>query len=90
MVSRRPDALWRDTPGGVLVLGDGDDLICIEGAGRVLWLLLERPVTMAELQRFFASDPSLDPGHGGGGDDLVEGLERGVRDLAELGLVGLS
>ncbi|MGZ4681300.1 MAG: hypothetical protein ACXWCM_06680 [Acidimicrobiales bacterium] len=78
VVSRRSDALWRDTPGGVLVLGDGDDLICIEGAGRVLWLVLERPATMAELGRLFA------------GDDLAEGLERGVQDLVDLGLVGLS
>jgi hypothetical protein len=78
VVSRRPDALWRDTPGGVLVLGDGDDLICIEGAGRVLWLVLDRPATMAELQRYFAED------------DVADGLEGGVLELVELGLVGLS
>jgi hypothetical protein len=77
VVGRRPDALWRDTPGGVLVLGDGDDLISIEGAGRLLWLVLERPATMAELGRFFS-------------DELAQGLEQGVRDLAALGLVELS
>ncbi len=77
VVRRRPDALWRDTPSGVLVLGEGDDLICIEGAGRLLWLVLERPATMAELHRFFD-------------DSLLEGLEGGVLDLAGLGLVDLS
>jgi hypothetical protein len=85
VVSRRSDALWRDTPGGVLVLGDSDDLICIEGAGRLLWLVLERPATMVELSRFFSDD--LPDGSAG---ELVSGLEQGVRDLAALGLVELT
>jgi hypothetical protein len=78
LVRRRPDALWRDTPSGVLVLGEGDDVICIEGAGRLLWLVLERPATMAELHRFFSDT------------DLSTGLDGGVQGLVELGLVDLS
>ena len=77
VVRRRTDALWRDTPTAVLVLGEGDDLICIEGAGRLLWLMLAEPVTMAELQQVY------------GDLDLADGLEGGVLDLAELGLVDL-
>jgi len=80
VVSRRSDALWRDTPSGVLVLGDDDEIICIEGAGRLLWLVLEQPTTMAELSAFFADATN----------DLSVGLERGVADLAALGLVGLA
>ncbi len=82
-VRRRPDALWRDTPSGVLVLGEDDDLICIEGAGRLLWLVLEQPATMAELRQFFtdADDPDA---------ALLDGLEGGVLGLVELGLAEVS
>jgi hypothetical protein len=83
LVRRRPDALWRDTPSGVLVLGDGDDLICVEGAGRLLWLVLEQPATMAEIQQFFTDPDRPDP-------ELLGGLEGGVLGLVELGLVELS
>lgn len=77
VVRRRPDALWRDTPSGVLVLGEGDDLICIEGAGRVLWLVLDQPTTMADLHASFTDT------------DLAPGLEGGVLGLVEVGLVDL-
>ena len=83
VVTRRPDALWRDTPSGVLVLGDDDELICIEGAGRLLWLVLDRPATMAELHALFrdADQPV---------EELLDGLEGGVLDLVELGLAEVS
>ena len=83
VVTRRPDALWRDTPSGVLVLGDDDDLICIEGAGRLLWLVLERPTTMAELQQLFTDADQPDAA-------LLDGLEGGVLGLVELGLAEVS
>jgi hypothetical protein len=83
VVSRRSDALWRDTPGAVLVLGSDDDVICIEGAGRLLWLLLDEPTTVAELVRILRDEVP-------GGSDAVDGLEQGIRGLADLGLVDLD
>src|SRR5262249_6970749 len=76
-VRPRPDARWRDTPTGVLILGDGDEIVCLEGAGRLVWLVLDEPATVAELA---AALP----------DDAVAGLDEGLEALARLGLVELT
>lgn len=77
VVRRRVDALWRDTPTGVLILGEGDEIVCLEGAGRLVWLVLDEPTAVADLA---AALP----------DDLVAGLGAGLAELADLGLVELT
>ena len=86
VVTRRPDALWRDTPSGVLVLGDGDDLICIEGAGRLLWLVLERRPpwpSCASCSQSRVTGPRIRA-------TCPPVWRAGVQDLVDLGLVELS
>ena len=49
MIARQPSALWRDTPSSLLVLTPGDDVVRLVGPGRLVWLALENPTTIADL-----------------------------------------
>ena len=77
VVRRRADALWREVPDAVLVLQPDDSVVRLTGAGKALWLVLEQPATVAELEDAFAPE-------------LADGLPGYLDELAQLGLVELS
>lgn len=81
-VSRDPQALWRETSDAVLVLQADDTVVRLTGAGRALWLVLEQPATMGELEVAFApsNEDSVGP-------HLARGLAGYLAELADLGLV---
>lgn len=84
-VTRDPRALWRETSDAVLVLQADDSVVRLTGAGRALWLVLEQPATMAELELAFAPSPE-----DGLAPQLASGLADYLTELEELGLVDVA
>lgn len=61
---RRETTLWRDAPGGVLLLPAGrSDPVLLASPGEVVWALLAEPLTSRELidllARHFGTDPGI-------------------------------
>lgn len=52
---RRNDVLWRQSLDSVIVLGaDGGEPLTLAGTGPAVWVLLERPITLAALSEQLA------------------------------------
>jgi len=80
-VRRAPGALWRDLPESVLVLQVDDSVVRLTGPGRALWLVLEEPATVEQLEQAFVdSDRSA----------MVAGVRGYLGELEQLGLVTLG
>jgi hypothetical protein len=83
-VRRRPGVVWRDLPTSLMILEPDDTVIRLVGPGRLLWLLLDEPASMTELEAFFAS---MDDEAGDGAGELVAGVPDYVGRLGDLGLI---
>jgi len=80
-VRRAPGALWRELPESVLVLRADDSVVRLTGPGRALWLVLDQPATVEQLEQAFVdSDRSA----------MVAGVRGYLTDLEHLGLVRLG
>lgn len=79
---RDPSTLWRDAPGGVLLLvPDGDEPVLLSSPGDVVWQLLAQPSTLDELVAILSR-------HFSAADDAVRAdLETLVTDLCAMGAV---
>jgi len=83
-VRRRDDVVWRDLPSSLLLLTPDDTVIRLTGAGRLLWLVLDEPATVTELEQFFAS---VTDEAGTVHAELAAGVPDYVGHLGELGLI---
>lgn len=83
-VSRRPGVVWRDLPTSLMILEPDDTVIRLVGAGRLLWLLLDEPTSLTDLEEFFES---IGDEAGGPSADLAAGVPEYLARLDELGLI---